>query len=247
MTDVDVSAVLDNSDGWKEICAAVAMERVPQSVSAIVPAGIQELFCLNYAMLILGKDGWNEGKHPDLVYAGGYMTPPGIAECRTLQTELALHPVVSQRRLAVIWAADQLSLDAENSLLKLTEEPPEYGCIIFISEKDVLIPTIKSRVWSIHVELPKEMSAPSQYPSSPEEWAQWLESSKKSSAGALSIQMESWVMKMVNDGDYESASNLELLMKLTELKNMSLSMVQDLTFAVVKEGVPCEQIFSNLR
>ncbi len=35
--------------------------------------------------------------------------------------ELALHPLVSDRRMAVIWCAEKLSLEASNSLLKLTE------------------------------------------------------------------------------------------------------------------------------
>lgn len=247
MTDSDISAFLNNAEGWKGISAATAIGHVPQSVSAVVPAAVQKSFCLSYAKLILGKDGWDADQHPDLINAGKHMTAPGIAECRTLQVELALHPVVSNKRLAVIWAADQLSLDAENSLLKLTEEPPDNGCILFISEKDTLIPTIKSRVWSINIELPEEFLAPSQYPSTVEEWAQWLEQSKKSGAETVFLEMEGWVRKMADDGDYEAASNLETLIKLMELKNMSLSMVQDLVFAVVKGGITCEQVFSNLR
>jgi len=139
----DSLAVLEASQGWKEIVAAVGMKRCPQSVAVVLPETIQKMFVENYGKLILGDSPvWKDGAHPDLVQAGRHLEPPSIDDCRTLQGELALHPLVSDRRMAVIWSADKLSLEASNSLLKLTEEPPEHGCILFVSEEDKLIPTI---------------------------------------------------------------------------------------------------------
>lgn len=154
----DALSVLQASQGWKDITSSVNMKRCPQSVAVALPEIMQKMFVENYGRLILGDSPvWNEGNHPDLIHAGKHLAPPSIDECRTLQGELALHPLVSDRRMAVIWCAEKLSLEASNSLLKLTEEPPEHGCILFVSEEDKLIPTIKSRVWSVHIDLPEKL------------------------------------------------------------------------------------------
>lgn len=110
-----------------------------------------------------------------------------------LQGELGLHPIVSDKRLAVVWFADKLSLEASNSLLKLTEEPPVHGSILFVSEEDKLIPTIKSRVWSIYIDLPEELVKPRRHPSSPDEWAEWIENSKKNSTELVYLEIDSWI------------------------------------------------------
>lgn len=244
----DAVALLENSRGWRELVTAFDSGRVPQSFAAIVPGALQKLFAERFGKLVLGDSPlWESGEHPDVINAGKFMTPPGIDECRALQGELALHPLAAAKRLAVIWAADKLSPDAENSLLKITEEPPVDGCVLFISEEDRLLPTIKSRVWSIYIELPEEYVQSSRYPASPEEWAEWLESGKKAGTDGLFIEMESWVKFMTEHGDFRGASNLETLIRLMEQKRMSLPMVQDLAYAVIKEGVPCEEIFSSLR
>lgn len=243
----NADTILDNSNGWKELLAAVEMGQCPQSVAAVVPTAIQQKFAERYGKLILGESSvWKDGAHPDLVYAGEYMTPPSIDDCRSLQGELGLHPLVSNKRLAVIWKADKLSLEASNSLLKITEEPPKYGCLIYISEEDKLIPTIKSRVWSINIDIPEELVLPRPHPKSPEEWAAWLEESKKSSSELIYLEIESWIKYLTERGDYVKAADLESLIRFMGQKRLSIPMVQDLTFAVLREGVPFEQIFSSL-
>lgn len=242
----DTSATLGGSRGWKEICSAVMDGRVPQSVAAVVPAALQQCFAERYGRLLLGDAGWNEGSHPDLVNAGKYLTPPSIDECRLLPGALALHPITSDKRLAVIWAADKLSIEASNSLLKLTEEPPGYGFILFVAAEDKLIPTIKSRVWPVYIDVPEELVKPRRHPVSPPEWAAWIENGRKSGAEMLFLEIESWIMELTDNGDFEKAAGLETLLRVMGQKRLSVPMIQDLTFAVLKEGIPCEQIFSNI-
>jgi len=246
MTD-DAAAILENSHDWKEIASAIQNNRCPQSVAAVVPSAMQQMFAERYGKMILG-DGpmWKDGEHPDLINAGKYMTPPSIDECRMLHGELGLYPLVSDKRLAVIWAADKLSLEASNSLLKLTEEPPAHGSVIFISDEDRLIPTIKSRVWPMHIDIPEELVMPRPHPFSPEEWAQWFENGKKSGPEILFMEMEGWVRYLSEKGNYVKAADVESLVRIMEQKRLSAAMIQDLAFAVIKEGVPCEQIFGDL-
>ena len=244
----DSLAVLEASQGWKEIVAAVGMKRCPQSVAVVLPETIQKMFVENYGKLILGDSPvWKDGAHPDLVQAGRHLEPPSIDDCRTLQGELALHPLVSDRRMAVIWSADKLSLEASNSLLKLTEEPPEHGCILFVSEEDKLIPTIKSRVWSVRIDLPAEMAQARPHPGSPEEWAEWIADGRKKDPEILCLEIGSWIRHLTEKGNFKRAAELDSLVRLMGSKRLSVPMIQDLTYMVVKEGIPCEQIFDNIR
>lgn len=244
----DSLAVLEASQGWKEIVAAVGMKRCPQSVAVFLPETIQKMFVENYGKLILGDSPvWKDGAHPDLVQAGRHLEPPSIDDCRTLQGELALHPLVSDRRMAVIWSADKLSLEASNSLLKLTEEPPEHGCILFVSEEDKLIPTIKSRVWSVRIDLPAEMAQARPHPGLPEEWAEWIADGRKKDPEILCLEIGSWIRHLTEKGNFKRAAELDSLVRLMGSKRLSVPMIQDLTYMVVKEGIPCEQIFGNIR
>lgn len=242
----DANALLDNSRGWREIMAAVDGGHEPQSVGAVVPIALQTLFVERYGRLLLGGSGWNDGSHPDMVHAGKYLTPPSIDECRSLPGELALHPISANKRLAVIWAADKLSIEASNSLLKLTEEPPLCGFIIFVTEEDKLIPTIKSRVWSIYIDTPEKLVKSRPRPISPSEWAAWLEGGKKNGSELLLLEIASWIKDLTDKGDFRRAADLETLVRVMGQKRLSASMIQDLIFAVLKEGVPCEQILSNI-
>ena len=58
----DSLAVLEASQGWKEIVAAVGMKRCPQSVAVVLPETIQKMFVENYGKLILGDSPvWKDG------------------------------------------------------------------------------------------------------------------------------------------------------------------------------------------
>ncbi len=66
---------------------------------------------------------------------------------RDLSKELFLLPTISKRKVFIIDDADCMNEQAQNALLKILEEPPEYATIILIvSNKEKLLSTIKSRV-----------------------------------------------------------------------------------------------------
>lgn len=251
MAETNFAALIENSTGWHEISAAVDTGRIPQSVAVCLPVSAQEYFVSRYARLLLADTkSWSDGKHPDLIFAGTIDKAPSIEECRTLNEEMALHPVSAQRRLAIIWAADKLSLEAENSLLKLTEEPPANACILFVSEENKLLVTIRSRVWSINIDFPAELLEAVKPPQNALEWAGWIERTsgdKKGGTEAVYLEMQGWINYYIKQKEFEKASNADTLIKMSKMKNMSLSMVQDLAYAVLQEDVSCEKIFSNLR
>lgn len=240
-------ALIEESQGWRELALAAEAGRLPQSVGVSLPAVMHAAFVEMYGRLVLGDGSlWVDGEHPDMISAGGENSAPTIEECRRLQGELALHPLSAERRLAVVWSADKLAAEASNSLLKITEEPPTNGCILFISEENNLIPTIKSRIWSVHIDLPEEMTKPAPAPRSAREWAQWMDSGRKPSPEILLLEMQGWSRDFAGRGDYMRASELDTLIRIMEQRRLPVSMIQDAAFAVLKEGVPYEKILGGL-
>lgn len=74
----------------------------------------------------------------------------GIDETRKVQEFLFQKPVISRRRVAVILGAQDLTDEAQSSVLKVIEEPPQNTLIVLISRNDdLLLPTIVSRVHRI--------------------------------------------------------------------------------------------------
>lgn len=70
----------------------------------------------------------------------------GIGEVRDFQKKLLLKPIYGKNKLGAIFDSDYLTLDAQNALLKLLEEPPLSATIVMIAKnKEHLLPTILSR------------------------------------------------------------------------------------------------------
>lgn len=60
-------------------------------------------------------------------------------------------PLKSHYRIAVIDDAEDLTPEAQGALLKVVEEPPAHGLLVFIShDKDVLLPPLLSRLTKIY-------------------------------------------------------------------------------------------------
>jgi len=75
----------------------------------------------------------------------------GIDEIRNLKHFLYSKPVNSLKRIAIIDGADKLTNQAQNAILKISEEPPETGLIIMVLENtDSLLPTLQSRFHKIY-------------------------------------------------------------------------------------------------
>ena len=75
----------------------------------------------------------------------------GIDEMRNLKNFLWQKPAISSKRLAVVNNAENLTLQAQNAILKIAEEPPENAILILItSQLDNLLPPILSRMQKIY-------------------------------------------------------------------------------------------------
>jgi len=69
---------------------------------------------------------------------------------KELVEDVYTHPAASDYKVYIIDDAEYLNEEAQNSLLKTLEEPPEYVCIILITQNmQSFLPTIISRVKQI--------------------------------------------------------------------------------------------------
>jgi hypothetical protein len=76
----------------------------------------------------------------------------GISRVREAVNFLSQRPVVASRRIVVIYDAENLTHEAQNALLKIVEEPPPYGMLLFsVRDPELLVPALVSRLARIYV------------------------------------------------------------------------------------------------
>lgn len=91
--------------------------------------------------------------HPDLLYFD-YDQKLGIAETKKIRAHLSFKPFQAKGRGVVLEDASQLTVDAQNALLKTLEEPPPESLIILATSSDTnFLPTILSRCEVIRVQV----------------------------------------------------------------------------------------------
>jgi DNA polymerase III delta prime subunit len=70
----------------------------------------------------------------------------GIEDIKNIQGKIFLKPLRSQTKVIIIDDSQVLTIEAQNALLKVLEEPPSHTIIMLLSEsKENLLPTIISR------------------------------------------------------------------------------------------------------
>lgn len=101
---------------------------------------------------ILKDCGITSLKSPDVADIGDNEKSIGINLIRELQTFLSKKPLVSKKKLALIRNAQNLTLEAQNALLKLLEEPTSSSQIVLLAAREEnLLPTVTSRCIKITI------------------------------------------------------------------------------------------------
>lgn len=93
------------------------------------------------------------GNHPDMrivtnqLYDSAKKTTDVLVDTvRSMKREIYIKPYSAERKVYILPKADTMNTFAQNSLLKVLEEPPEYCTIILIAENsNSFLPTILSR------------------------------------------------------------------------------------------------------
>ncbi len=77
----------------------------------------------------------------------------GIEDIKQMQKKIFLKPIKSEQKAIIIDEAELLTIEAQNALLKILEEPPAHTLLILsTTTKETLLPTILSRCQIIQLE-----------------------------------------------------------------------------------------------
>lgn len=92
--------------------------------------------------------------HPDIIYAehSGKLGGFSVETIRNICADAYIKPNNGESKVYVLTDADNITIQAQNSLLKLIEEPPSYAYFIFTaSSKNIFLETVLSRIISLSV------------------------------------------------------------------------------------------------
>ncbi len=86
-----------------------------------------------------------------LIISPGAENSIGIDQIREIKNFIWQMPNQSQYRTVIIDGGEFLTPEAQNALLKITEEPPAHGLIILVvNDHERLLPTIQSRMQKLY-------------------------------------------------------------------------------------------------
>ncbi len=88
-----------------------------------------------------------DGVHPDVITVDDPdKKTVTVDQIRRARTDLYIRPNEGRRKIYLIPRANDMNANAQNALLKVMEEPPEYGAFLLLSDSaEKLLPTIRSR------------------------------------------------------------------------------------------------------
>ena len=97
----------------------------------------------------------NAGSHPDKIVVKAEKATIGVNEVREFINSVYVRPFIDDFKVCIFEDASKLTVQAQNALLKVAEQPPEYCIIIMIAEKEEdLLPTVLSRFKKFTLKIP---------------------------------------------------------------------------------------------
>lgn len=156
--------IIGNNKIKQELQEAVKNNEISHSYLFIGQEGIgKKLFAKELAKMALCLENnkacnkcsscikFNSENNPDFVLLEPDANSIKISQIRQMQENVYKKPIVSNKKVFIIDNSDRMTEEAQNSLLKTLEEPPEYIIIILItSNENKLLNTIKSRCIKIN-------------------------------------------------------------------------------------------------
>jgi DNA polymerase-3 subunit delta' len=91
--------------------------------------------------------------HPDYIALGPKKKSIGVEEIRLLKETLAKKPFSAKLRVCLVEEADTLTVQAQNAMLKMLEEPGD--AVFLLLCEGMLLPTIHSRCLTVPIPSPK--------------------------------------------------------------------------------------------
>ena len=145
----------------------------------------------------------------------------GIDDVRNIQKKIFLKPFKGEKKAVVIIMRQGATIEAQNSMLKLLEEPPFHAVIVLSTQrKQKLLPTIRSRTVEINASFQKKrLSGNIEFPDrdfgmalttlsqveNPKEWIDW--------------QIENYYQMLLTAVNKNNPDKIDAL--LTKIENLS--------------------------
>lgn len=129
--------ILHGEEGMgKKLLASVFAKTLQCAEGGIRPCGK----CLSCMQI-------ETGNQPDVIWVTHEKLSISVDDIRVqVNSDIQIKPFSSPYKIYIIDAADKLTEQAQNALLKTMEEPPEYAVILLlVSNINVILPTILSR------------------------------------------------------------------------------------------------------
>ncbi len=101
----------------------------------------------------------DSSNHPDVLITGLDDTGIGIDDIRRLQGEVFARPYEGRRKVNIIRRGERMTIQAQNCLLKILEDPPGAGIIVITVANEMnLLATILSRCQLLKLNVEGEIS-----------------------------------------------------------------------------------------
>ncbi len=153
--------VIGHNSAKQTLSGSVKSGRISHAYIFEGPFGVGRLsLAKEFARELAGcKEKFTADNHPDIIVVTNELYNPSkqsksvlVDTIRAMKTDIYIKPYASGKKVYMIPNADTMQEPAQNSLLKVFEEPPEYCTIILIAENaNSLLQTIRSRAQLIRL------------------------------------------------------------------------------------------------
>lgn len=130
------------------------------------------------------------GIHPDIITASEALK---AADARALRADAYIRPNEAARKVYLVEDAQEMNASAQNALLKVLEEGPDYAAFLLLAENEAaLLPTIRSRCELLRLQPPAQPEGGRQPRQEAVELAALLEGRDELSRLTFALALEKW-------------------------------------------------------
>lgn len=159
--------------------------------------------------------------HPDIFWVepAEEKTTIGIDKSREVTHFLSQKPFSAKVKVVVIQRAEKLTIPAQNALLKILEEPPNYATILLEAKTEgALLPTIVSRCQKICITTKKDKDITQDYTIPPKEPFSWATEMAKKEKEEIVELLEDWILQerqeLQGQNNPRNLKNIKLILEV---------------------------------
>ena len=151
-----------------------------------------------------------------------------INQIRELKGHIYQKPIKAKVKFVVVKDADMLTIEAQNALLKLLEEPPSHAVIILATQrKQKLLPTVRSRTVEIITSFQKKrLSKNIEFPDSDFDEAITALSQVENPKGWIDCQIENFYERLLTEVNKNNPDEIKAISKRIEGLSYSKKLIE---------------------